>query len=178
MIEVCCGSAKLAAAFRARGVPALGIDHKWNKHAPIAPALHMDLSTGAGMDELLTLIKEAPDLQFVWLGVPCGSASRARQIPAGDGAPRPLRSEREPWGRTDVSLSSQEQKKLSAANKVYTSCLEVIKCCDARKVGWAVENPGDSLLWYVPEFGQLLSRAKQRAEDATFHACEFGGSRK
>ena len=87
-IEVCCGSAGLSSAFIAAGVSALGIDWGGNQHKPKAPWIVLDLSTPNGLTSLLALLEANTAVQAVWLGLPCGTASRARENPgSGHAAP-------------------------------------------------------------------------------------------
>ena len=95
-IEVCAGRAMLSAKVAERGFEALGVDHKFNKHVPVHDTIEIDLATDVGRDLLLTLCQES-GVAMVWFGVPCGTASRAREIPLVNGPP-PLRTEAEPWG--------------------------------------------------------------------------------
>ena len=173
-IEVCCGSAGLSSTFIAAGVPALGIDWGGNQHKPKAPWIVLDLSTPNGLTSLLALLEANTAVQAVWLGLPCGTASRAREIP-GPGMPRPLRTTSEPWGRTDIQFTATEAERMSKANAIYRAGLAVIAWCTSKNVGWAIENPFNSLLWYLPEHVKLLS--VPGARDVCYHACMVGGKR-
>ena len=102
VIEVFCGSAKLTAAFRRRGISALGIDWKMNRHKSCGPWVQLDLTTDEGRRDLRALLQSNSALRLVWIGLPCGTASRAREIQFQEGLPQPLRTVQEPWGRTDV----------------------------------------------------------------------------
>ena len=123
---------------------------------------------------ICSLIRESPDLRLVWLGLPCGSASRAREIPK-EGMPLPLRSIEEPKGITTRQLTAPECAQLCMSNRMYRAALKIIATCQEVQVEWAVENPHNSLLWYWPEFVDLLSLPG--AADAVYDACEFGGQR-
>ena len=173
-IEVCCGSAGLSSAFIAAGVPALGIDWGGNQHKPKAPWIVLDLSTPNGLTSLLALLEANTAVQAVWLGLPCGTASRAREIP-GPGMPRPLRTTSEPWGRTDIKFTATEAERMSKANAIYRAGLAVIAWCTSKNVGWAIENPFNSLLWFINEFVDLLNLPG--AADACYQACMVGGRR-
>ena len=129
-----------------------------------------------GNGSLREAIKSAPDLKLVWLGLPCGTASRARERPAEvKNSARPIRTDEEPWGRKDVDLTSTERLQLEKANQVYRFALEVIGLCSKRGVAWVIENPANSLLWSTPEFAQL--QGEQSNADIEYSACMVGGSR-
>lgn len=174
MIEVCGGSMRLTAAFRKLGRAAIGIDWAGNRHKPQAPWLKLDLTTDGGRDALRQLVLAQPRPEVVWFGLPCGTASRAREIP-GPNLPRPLRSDAEPWGRTDVELTVDEADKLARANAIYRFAAELIRECHALGIKWAVENPLNSHLWSLPEFASLLQLESVR--DQCYQACEFGSQR-
>ena len=118
-VEVCAGSARLTAAFIEQGVPALAIDCRANLHQPEAPWLVVDIGTSEGAEQLAQLLDQDDALELVWFGLPCGTASRAREIQDRQGLPQPLRTVVEPWGRTDVKFNEQEETRVTAANAVY-----------------------------------------------------------
>ena len=135
----------------------------------------MDIGSEEGAEQLTQLLDQNDALELVWFGLPCGTASRAREIHDRPGLPRPLRTPTEPWGRTDVVLDKQEEMRVKAANAVYRTALRLIERCTARGVRWVIENPFNSLLWYIPEYVKLLSLPG--VFDACYHACMVGGNR-
>ena len=180
MIEVCCGCARLTKAFVDLGIPAVGIDQATNRHLPEGPHLTVDIGSQEGVGEVSQLIKSAAQrLQLVWLGIPCGTASRAREIPlGGQKKPRPLRTASEPWGIASNDFDQEEATQLEKANNLWWNALHLIRLCDELKIPWAIENPFDSLLWYTEEYAELIHRKTAGAVDAVYHACMFGSERK
>ena len=132
MIEVCCGSATLTAAFLKRGLPALGVDWSGNRHVQKAPVLNINMATKDGLEQIRCLLDGSPELQLVWLGVPCGTASRARDIP-GPNLPPPLRSAAEPWGISE-GIGQENRKRVEAANQIYRNALQIIAWCRRAQV--------------------------------------------
>ena len=174
VLEACCGSAALSAACIQAGLPALGVDLPSNRHDVKAPWVAFDIAGSGGVERLLDLAGQCPDLQLVWMGLACGTASRAREIAATPG-PCPLRTVESPWGRPLTELNEAERHRLLAANALYRAALHIIQWCYEHNVGWVVENPYNSLLWYLPEFVELL--AVHGVDDAEYDACMFGGRR-
>ena len=102
-IELCCGSAGLTAELIEQGWEGIGVDYR-NRRTPKAPTLSIDLTTGAGLQQLLRILDDVC-VVYVHFGLPCGTFSRAREIAvpqrlldAGAFAPEPLRSEDHPEG--------------------------------------------------------------------------------
>ena len=95
-IEFCSGTAGLTAALRRHGFcSSFGID-KIVKAGSKAPVIKLDLcdqSSRALAQEWL----QHKNMVYAHFGVPCGTASRAREIYIEDG-PKPLRSSLEPDG--------------------------------------------------------------------------------
>ena len=174
-VEVCCGSAGLSASVSQYGFDCIGVDCRRNRHAPKARVLEIDLSTPDGC-RLLCDVCRQPEVAVVWLGIP--SASRVRDIGPGLTALPPLRSAREPWGRTDIDIDAIQTgsaARLAAANAVYCAMLQAISVLDRRGVPWAIENPVNSLVWMLPQVIDLLSTG---AKDYLYDTCMFGDERK
>ena len=108
---------------------------------------------------------------------PCGTCSRAREIRRQDvvgGGPPVLRSEAFPLGIPAVDkLHPQLYPRLMAANKVYASIAALLEVVKSRGIAWCVENPRNSLLWFVPAFQDLC----RHAFIVDFQACMFGSPR-
>ena len=98
MLELCCGTARLTKAFIDAGIPALGVDCVRNRHRAVAPWTTVDLTDSGAVDSLLGLMASCQSLQLVWMRLPRGTASRAREIQWKPGLPKPLRSPQEPLG--------------------------------------------------------------------------------
>ena len=80
VLEVCCGSAGLTLELCVLEFEAIGIDHSKNRHTPKAKILVINLATQHGRTTLCELCRDER-VVAVWFGVPCGTASRAREIP-------------------------------------------------------------------------------------------------
>ena len=78
-LDVCCGKGRLTAKMTLQGFDAAGIDCKYNKHIPICNVIDIDLSTCPGLQLPLRLCQE-PRLAAVWVGIPCGTSSLAREV--------------------------------------------------------------------------------------------------
>ena len=60
----------MSAAFIARGIPALGVDWRFNRHETEAEWLSLNVATDEGLEDLLKVAGGCPDLQLVWVGGP------------------------------------------------------------------------------------------------------------
>eukprot|EP00973_Karenia_brevis_P018150 2492443-Karenia_brevis.AAC.1 len=78
-VELFCGSARMASALQKVGFEALGIDYRKNKDKPSSRYLELDLATEQGQSAARAIVND-PQVAAVWMGPPCGTASRARQI--------------------------------------------------------------------------------------------------
>ena len=102
-MEIFAGSATFAATARARGCEVVAVDCSMNRHKPKVNLLTRDLLEDGAADEMLELVGA---LRFrcrrvvVWFAPPCGTASKAREIPlrTRGPAPQPLRSKEYPAG--------------------------------------------------------------------------------
>ena len=148
---MCCGGAKLTAAFSFEGVPALGVDWKGNRHDVQGPWVQLDLATNEGQHAFLQLLGSGRALTLVWISLPCGTATRARDIHDSPNLPQPVRSPSQPWGRTDVEISEDDLQILSRANSLCRFALVVVEQCEHLGIQWVIENPWNSLLWYIEE---------------------------
>ena len=119
-------------------------------------------------------------MAYVHMGPPCGTASRAREkkIPQwlkeqGAPEPQPLRSVRFPRGLP--GLKENEAVKVEKANAIYDFCCEVAKHCIQNEIGFTIENPTNSYLWYLSDFAMLALEAS--VHKVSFHACMWGAKR-
>ena len=129
---------------------AFGTDKVRNKNC-VCPLVTVDLTEN---EDLLWKWLDDPFVVGVFLAPPCGSASRARQIPLGKKGkltlrrhgPRPLRTGRHPNGIP--FLNSSELSRISLSNKLYHLIAKVVRWA-VRQVGciFVVENPQYSLFW-------------------------------
>ena len=181
MFELCAGSAGLSAACAARGFDSIAIDCKRNRFKVKHAISNIDLACDESVDLLIQQL-DPNFVTLVWAGVPCGTASKAREIPIPKWKlkfikgppPRQLRTRAEPWGRTDIQLTPLEQFKLLMANQVYKNVGQILLAALDRGIAIAVENPRDSYLWCIEPYSSLLQRG---CEDNHFQNCAFGGER-
>lgn len=178
-LELCAGSAGITQALAQIGFVAQGVDHQRNRHNPKAACAKIDLASVEGQSLLNDFICVAA-IFFTWMGPPCGTCSRAREIPltqkqilAGAPQPCPLRSAEYPLGFP--WLSGIDKKKVDIANQIYIFCLDYIDKCLAEGRLFAIENPRGSWLWYIPRFQALLNDKRIFVVD--FQACMFEGDR-
>ena len=74
VIEICCGSVGLCAAFRRLGIPALGIDWGMNRHVQKSPWMSINMAAADGLGQVMYILKGCAKLYLVCFGVPCGTA--------------------------------------------------------------------------------------------------------
>ena len=118
-----CGTAGVCAQFKKRGGRALGIDHHLKRTRLKAAAVKLDL-TQPWVQNLIEREVELGRVHAIHLGPPCGTASRARNIPVkrklrskGAPNPKPLRSSKFPLGFP--WLKGVNKAKVAAANCLY-----------------------------------------------------------
>ena len=171
ILEVFSGSCNLSSAFVQRGFQALAVDHTTSHKFR---TLILDLTIH--QDQLLLLEIISTQKPFlVWLAPPCGTASRARNIPAknaqGNLFATPLRSDEFPDGLPD--LDGIDFDRVLAANSLYELCENVCKLCDKLNIKWVIENPFDSYFWYTT----WISLRHQHFQKFFLHNCMYGGPR-
>ena len=77
IVEVFAGRGSLSRAFTQAGFSVLSIDHDGSK--AVVPMVTLDLTTSSGQ-AILWDILQSPNLLGIHLGLPCGTASLARQF--------------------------------------------------------------------------------------------------
>ena len=80
LLEVCCGCARLSRSVAEEGFPALGVDRHDNEHKTEWRWVSLDLTVEANQELVLDAIASG-SVALAWLGVACGTASRAREKP-------------------------------------------------------------------------------------------------
>ena len=178
LLDIFCGTAGVAAAFQSLGGEALGIDHLVDKRRVKGPVAKVDLSKKAGQDTVIKWIQERK-VDGVMLAPPCGTSSRAREIPLPRKLrgrcgmqPEPLRSD--DWPNGLPHLKGIAQLKVKAANKLYAFTRRVIQACMDAGIPFICENPRRSLMWKTDAFSDL-------PEGCLFqyiHACMYGSKRR
>ncbi|CAE7493853.1 unnamed protein product [Symbiodinium natans] len=116
----------------------------------------------------------SPGLVAVWLAPPCGTSSRAREIPCpGEDEPRPLRSVECPEGLPGLGPSDAER--VAKANELYRLTARIWGFCCENDIVVIIENPYRSFFWHCSAIEHIL-----RSEQAIVVQCDFcmmGGSR-
>ena len=102
-IELCSGSARLSSQLNASGFQAIPVDWQRNAFQECCPTVKLDLADDQAVC-VLTDVINAGHVVVMTAAVPCGTCSRAREIPLaasllkGRKAPSPLRSAEFPMG--------------------------------------------------------------------------------
>ena len=108
---------------------------------------------------------------MVWAAVPCGTASRAREIPLANGGkgPRQLRSKEFPRGLR--GLTPVESQRVEKANQIYDNVAILLELSLQQGLFFAIENPRGSYLWDYPWYKELISRPG--VYDSDFQHCKW-----
>ena len=122
-IEIYSGTAGLTASLRKVGFQnSFGVDRNV-KSGCRAPVIKVDVASS--MDLVKSWIQH-PNCAYLHFCVPCGTASRAREIFIPNG-PVPNRTEAEPDGIS--SLGDRNMERVELANSIYaTDCLLILFC--------------------------------------------------
>jgi hypothetical protein len=130
------------------------------------PIVKLDL---ANWEETAVLLQpiELGLVEVLTAAPPCGTASRAREIPI-PGGPKPLRSEEFPRGLPN--LSQVDKERVQKANDVYDTIFILVMAMLAIGKGIIIENPLRSLLWEFPTYKKLLSEG---CFDVCLQNCKF-----
>ena len=170
---------------RQSGFSVLSIDHESN--GALVPIVTLDLTSNSGQSILWDVLA-SPNLLGVHMGLPCGTASRAREKPVSaqlqaQGAPNPppLRSATCPLGLP--GLSQYHQAKVTSANELYALAVEILLFCVDNDVVVSIENPANSWLWAALvqlslRHSTSAARALNWLEKVVFHACCHGSTRR
>ena len=86
----------------------------------------------------------------------------------GRNAPKPLRSEHFPMGLP--SLGPVDQGRVDKANAIYANCARIIEAAIHMNIFVTIENPWNSLLWWIQFFDSLLQRG---FVDVEFQHCRW-----
>ena len=118
------------------GLRVVSVDHEVVQ--PFAPIVNLDLTTESG-SRILWDILNAPGVAAVHLRLPCGTSSRARELPipeamkrAGVPEPPPLRSAEHPLGLP--GLADHHWKRVNSANLLYRLAIEIVLWCHEHDV--------------------------------------------
>ena len=174
LLELCCGTAGVTAAFRKVGLNnCIAIDKIRHKGA-LAAVVKLDLTDKQHQLLVLRWIRHDAIAGIFW-APPCGTASAARSIPIPDDpeAPQPLRSEFEPDGFS--YLEGTDLARVLQANSLYEFCsVTVDECFDLDKLAM-VENPSNSLFWCTSFWRK--TRCLKQLYMQHHQACAYGSKR-
>eukprot|EP00435_Cladocopium_sp_Y103_P013398 s4340_g3.t1 len=172
-IEACCGSAMLSACVAKVGFETLANDFHGNKHRPCVHVVELDLRKKSTWDFLERLVATERPFHF-HAAQPCGTASRARDMPlsAAQHGPPPLRSEEHPLGLPWITGVWRD--KLESANAIYLLLAAFCFWLNSLDIGWSIENPGHSYLWSIEDYKFLMAVAFF----ILYHSCVHGSERK
>ena len=180
-IEVCCGAAGLSCALQDAGFCVKPVDWHGNRHQPTIPFLRIDLCSEDGQRRLWALLREC-DVAYVHCAPPCGTFSKARNIPIPEwqlaqGVPnvRPLRDAQFPEGlpADRIVMTETERIKVEKGNQIARLCAQILAFCSEEGITASVENPSGSFIWDTPAFQALLPKCVR----VDFHACMHGADR-
>ena len=117
------------------------------------PVTLLDLTQVQHQKILIDLLNNRPP-DYIHLGMPCGTASRARERPVArdkilQGAPQPppLRSADHPLGLPHINPDSTSGIRLSKANQLYRFVIDILLIAQKYNSVISLENPYRSWFW-------------------------------
>ena len=144
VVEICAGSARLTKTVRAKGIRGLAID-KTKSRGCGTEIMVLDLTLEHDLRILLQLLKsESKRIALVFISLPCGTASKARERPIkssllfGQKQPQPLRTAGKP-DQKDM-LSGLDKVKTELANQLYGAVAVIVLECERLGLWVMVEN--------------------------------------
>ena len=168
-IEVFAGSAGLCRALKQCGYSqSLAVDKVASPLAR-APIVTLDLCQPGSLAILLNLIERAC-VAGIHLAPPCGTSSRARELPNG---PPPLRSLEFPDGLP--SLSGLDALRVKQANELYRVSALIYSLCCKKGILCLIENPRRSHYWSTRDVAAL---GGDYSLYASCHHCMMGSKRR
>ena len=153
-LELCAGSAMLSAILKRDGFNSIAVDFTGNRHKPHVHAQSLDLR----LDSTWRFLEHLVFTQVLFhchAGPPCGTCQGqvALNFRMGHLDRAFLRDEAHPleypW------LSGEELKRVQSANAVYLKLGAFVRWLYTLGIGFSVENPRNSLLWWIPEYVNL-----------------------
>ena len=184
-LEIFGGKARLTRALiDIVGLDATAVDWIRNQSTPCAPCVNLDLTLKTSQDVIIKAVRTGRVL-FTHMAPPCGTASRAREIPLSREAiargvrePRPLRGPG--WEDGLPGLVGEDAERVASANILYKFCCELILNIDAMGLMYSIENPLKSWFWltsYVKALDVELEKRGRPGLRSSFQNCMLGGSR-
>lgn len=147
----------LSRCFKEQGFSVLPVDHKANRFTPLAEICTLDLTKQHSWVFLAYILEHYP-VKYIHAAPPCGTSSRARDIPLGRGCPQPLRSDMEPNGLS--TLEGDDLARVTAANLIFKGVCDLLIQASRKGIAWSVENPAHSLMWQTTWFMGLRQYAQ------------------
>ena len=169
-LDIFCGTAGVTSALKRYGAEAMGIAHVIDKRRMKGPAVKLDLTLPSSQNLVFEELRNGK-VEGVMLAPPCGTSSKARNIPLrGAGGrrkqgPPPLRSETFPEGLPN--LQGLNKTRVKQANKLYEFCRKVMDLCVELNILCIVENPETSLFWRT----KWMLNVPQSFKWHVVHAC-------
>jgi hypothetical protein len=122
-------------------------------HDPQVPVTLLDLTEPKQQRVLIDLMHSRPP-EYIHLGMPCGTASRARERPVAtskvlQGAPQPppLHSADHPLGLPHINPESTSGIRLKKANQLYSFVIDILLIAMKYNIAISLENPYRSWFW-------------------------------
>lgn len=180
-VEMFCGTARLSKAVAEAGLNVLAIDKV--ACARKVSVTCLDLTTADHQKVLFECLCKA-NVASLHIAPPCGTASRAREIPIGNPPtprtnPKPLRSPDDLWGEV-LPTSQVDKARVKAANTLYVVSVVAAAIMVQRGSLVSVENPSNSHFWALADRIAADLNLKEQwdtLQKTDFHACMWGGSR-
>ena len=184
-VEVFSGKASFSRAMIQAGFEVVSVGHEVD--APYAPVVSFDLTTESGQ-RIFMDITSSRRLMAIHFGLPCGTASTARDRPIsqelqrqGVPSPAPLRSAEYSLGIPGLSGLNQIQG--PKTNELYRLTLRLLISLEGRQVVISIENPFGSYLWaamvqLTMEHSKQAMSLYNRLEMVRFHSCCHGSRRR
>ena len=170
------------------GFAVLAVDHVLTD--PLAPVTLLDLTDARHQEILIDILNHHPP-DYIHLGMPCGTASRAREKPISHhhrqmGAPNPppLRSATHPLGLPHINPATTSGIRLAKANQLYRFVIQLLYLAMRHGSVISLENPHRSWFWaailaIILEINDpQLTKFWDSLHDVFFHNCCHGGQRK
>ena len=159
-------------------------------HDPQVPVTLLDLTEPSQQRILTDLLHSRPP-EYIHLGMPCGTASRARERPVSkskvlQGAPQPppLRSADHPLGLPHINPESTSGIRLKKANQLYSFAVDILLIAMKYNIAISLENPYRSWFWAAilalvqARNNPSLTKFWDSLTEIFFHNCCHGGQRK
>jgi hypothetical protein len=122
-LELFGGCAKLTRCLQQQDFESTAVDYTRNRSTPVAATILLDLTTVQGQTIIRRALRSGK-VKFLHMAPPCGTASRAREIPLaphvrakGVREPKPLRSAKYPSGLP--TLEGSDLERVLAANTLF-----------------------------------------------------------